>query len=305
MKRNKFKYPFITSFAIVLLFSTISVAQKIDLINYKTRFNFSTVKQNDNSRILEVSFIAINKKNRKDKIPIYNAEIKFFNVLYEEEELLGSVNTTNEGIAQLIIPENQIYLTDGDGNIHLNALFEGTNALDEETEEILIKDIHVELNLKEIDSIRTVQVSAFTLNKFGEKILVEDVEINFYVQGMLSKMLIEEGFISNGEYEFQFPTDIPGDVNGNLLVHSMIVDHDEYWNVTKNKNVNWGVFHKNIVKEKNTLWSAVAPLWMYTVLTIMLVGVWANYVYTIINLFKIQKEGKKLELKNKPYSVNI
>lgn len=305
MKRNKFKYPFITSFAIVLLFSTISLAQEIDIANYKMLFNLNTEKQADNSRLLEVSFIARNKKDRKDKIPIYNAEIKFFNVLYEEELLLGSVNTTNKGIAQLIIPENYNYLIDDDGNINLTAQFESTDALDNEAAEISVKNLHLELTLVEIDSVKTVLVSAFTINKLEEKIIAEDVEINFYVQGMLSKMLIEEGAISNGEYEFTFPTDIPGDINGNLLVYSMVVDHDEYWNVTQNKNVNWGVFHKNIVKEKNTLWSAVAPLWMYTVLTIMLVGVWANYVYTIIHLFKIQKEGKKLELKNKPYSVTI
>lgn len=305
MKRNKFKYPFITSFVIIVLFSSISLGQEIDVNKYKMIFNFNTEKQADNSRLLEVSFIARNKKDRKDVMPIYNAEIKFLNILNEEEVILGSSYTSKEGIAQLTLPENYNYLIDDDGNINLSAQFERTDALDEEAAEISVKNLHLELNLVEIDSVKTVLVSAFTTSKLGEKIIAEDVEINFYVQGMLSKMLIEEGFISNGEYKFKFPTDIPGDTNGDLLVYSMIIDHDEYWNVTQNKNVNWGVFHKNIVEEKNTLWSAVAPLWMYTVLTIMLVGVWANYAYTIIHLFKIKKEGKKLELKDKPYSVNI
>ena len=48
---------------------------------------------------------------------------------------------------------------------------------------------------------------------------------------------------------------------------------------------------------ENTLWSKAAPIWMYVVLTILLVGVWANYVYTVIHLFKINKEGKELELR--------
>ena len=305
MKRNQIIYPFIISFVIILLFSTISLAQEIDVDNYKMRFNFNTEKQADNSRLLEVRFIARNKKNRKDILPVYNAEIKFFNILNEEVVLLGSSNTSKDGIAQLILHENYNYLIDDNGNINLTAQFESTDALESKTEEISVKNLHLELKLVEIDSIKTVLVSAFTINKLGEKIVAEDVEINFYVQGMLSKMLIEEGSISNGEYEFKFPTDIPGDLNGNLLVYSMILDHDEYWNVTQNKNVTWGVFHKIIVKQKNTLWSAVAPFWMYTVLTIMLVGVWANYIYTIINLFKIQNEGKKLELKDNPYSVSI
>jgi len=297
MKRDLYKYPFITSFVIVLLLSNFSLAQENDVSNYRIGFNFNTVKQYDNSRLLELNFIATNKKDRKDKIPVNNAEIKFFNVLNDDKVLLGKVYTTNEGVAQLILPENQNYLIDDDGNILLIAFFEGTNSLEAETAEISVKDLHLELNLTEIDSVKTALVSAFTMNKLGEKIPVEDLEISFYVQAMLSKMKIEEGTISDGSYEFKFPTDIPGDVNGNLIVYSMVVEHDEYWNVTQKENANWGVFHKQTMKEKNTLWSAVAPLWMYTVLTIMLVGVWANYVYTIINLIKIKKEGDEIKLK--------
>lgn len=297
MKKVIFKYQLITSFIIAFLLSNVCIAQENDVSNYRMGFNLTTVKQPDNSRLLEVSFISTNKKDRKDKIPISNAEIKFFNILNEEEVLLGTVNTSNEGIAQLTLPENQNYLIDDDGTINLTALFEGSNAIDEETAEISIKDLHIELNLTEIDSVKTVSVSAFTINKLGEKIPAEEIEISFYIQAMLSKMKIEEGTINDGSYEFTFPSDIPGDINGNLLVYAMVVDHDEYWNVTQNKNIKWGIFHSHSIKEKNSLWSAIAPLWMYSVLTIMLVGVWANYVYTIINLVKIKKEGDELKLK--------
>ena len=297
MERNLLKYPFITSIVIVLFFSNATFAQENDVTNYRMGFNFSTTKQFDNSRLLEVSFIATNKKNRKDKVPVFNTEVKFYNVLNEEELLLGTVNTSKEGIAQLILPENQNYLTDDEGNINLIALFEGSDTLEAETAEIRVKDLHLELNLTEIDSVKTALVSAFTIDKLGEKIPAEDVEISFYIQAMLSKMLIEEGSISDGAYEFKFPTDIPGNVNDDLFVFAMVVDNDEYGNVTQSETAKWGIFHKHIMKEENSLWSAVAPLWMYTVLTIMLVGVWANYVYTIINLIKIKKEGDELKLK--------
>ena len=49
-------------------------------------------------------------------------------------------------------------------------------------------------------------------------------------------------------------------------------------------------------KNDNTLWSEAAPIWMYVVLTILLVGVWANYVYTVINLVKIKKKSTELEI---------
>jgi hypothetical protein len=64
-----------------LLFATTSFAQEIDLSKYRMSFNFKTIKQDDGSRILEASFIARNKKDRKDRIPLYDAEIYFYNFL--------------------------------------------------------------------------------------------------------------------------------------------------------------------------------------------------------------------------------
>jgi hypothetical protein len=131
------------------------------------------------------------------------------------------------------------------------------------------------------------------------QIPVEEADVIFSVGGLFSQMPIEEATIEDGEYEFEFPTDIPGDVNGNLTVYSIIEDHEEFGNVNQKKTIKWGVFTKQYKEEKNMLWSEAAPIWMYVVLTIMLVGVWANYVYTIINLFKIKKEGVNLELESK------
>lgn len=296
MKSNIFKYNFITSFIVAICFITNVFSQKTDASNYRMKFKFNTIKQKDNSRLLEVSFIGQNKKNRKDKVPVYNAEIYFYNILNEDEKLLGTSKTSKDGIAQLILQKNQNYLTDKNGYINLKAEFKGTDALDEENSEITVKDIILELNLKEIDSVKTGIVTAYTTDSIGVRTPVEEAEIIISVKGMLSNMKINEGTIENGKYEFEFPTDIPGDANNNITVYSSIEDNDDFGSVVQEKSVNWGVFNKQIKKNKNTLWSKAAPLWMYIVLTILLVGVWANYIYTIINLFKISKEGKELLL---------
>ena len=88
------------------------------------------------------------------------------------------------------------------------------------------------------------------------------------------------------------------DKNGNIDVIASILDNDEFGNVVQKKNINWGV-NKKIEIESNKLWSSAAPIWMYIVLSILLIGVWANYVYSIINLMNIRKEGKELDLKIK------
>jgi len=297
MKNYLFKHTYVQALLLALLFSIHGNSQEKDASNYNMSFEFKTIKQPDNSRLLEASFLGKNKEDRKDVIPMFNAEIKFYNVVNEEEVLLGSAKTNQEGIAQIILSENQKYLTDENTNINLIARFEGNDIVDESSAELVVRNIYLELNLEEIDSVKTVLVTAFTIDELGDKIpLEEEVDIVLFVQGMLSKMKIAEGTISEGAYEFEFPTDLPGDANGDVAVFSIIENHEEFGTIIQQKNANWGVFKKQIKNTNNKLWSSAAPIWMYVVLTILLVGVWANYIYTILNLFKIKKEGQDLEL---------
>jgi len=295
MKSYLYKNGFITSLIIALIFSFHMQSQESDISNYRMLFNFNSIKQPDNSRLLEVSFIARNKKSKKDKIPVYDAEINFFNLLNDEEILVGSTKTSKEGIAQITLPESQQYLTDNDGNITLSARFDGADDFEGQEEEISFKNLYLELSLKEIDSVKMILVKAFTKDSLGVEIPMEESDIIISVGSMLAKMKLVEEVMEEGEFKFKFPNGLPGDVNGNITVYAMIEDHEEYGNITKKETIHWGIKSEQINEQENSLWSEAAPTWMYIVLTIMLVGVWANYVYTIINLFKIKKEGVHLE----------
>jgi len=276
-------------------FTTYCFSQDID--NYRMLYKFKTIKQADNSRVLEVSFIARNKKDRKDKVPVYDANIKYYNVLNDDNVLLGEAKTDKEGTSKLVLSSDQNYLIDEEGYINFKAVFEGSDSLDEEEDEIAVKDLFLELNLEEIDSINTVIVNAFVLDSLKSKVPVEELDVIVSVGGMISRLPIEENTIEDGELEFEFPDNIPGDKNGLVTVYAFIEDSDDYGSVLAKNSKNWGSILNNessISKEKEKLWSDYAPMWMYIVLTILLVGVWANYVYTIANLFKIKKEGQKL-----------
>ena len=290
MKSYFIKYAFITSLVTLLLFGVNTLAQEMNVDNYKTRFSFKTVKNYDNTRLLKVNFIGINKKNRKDKIPIYNAEVKFFNVLNGSEELLGSARTSQEGVSEITLPEDQLYLIDESGNINLIARFEGSEFMAEEESQIAVKNLHLELNLAEVDSVKTIFLKAFTIDSLGVENLVSEAEVIVSMQAMFSKLTLVEDIIQKGEFEFEFNSDIPGDVNGDITVYALIEDHDEFGDVIQKKTINWGYINNQAEKDQYTLWSSLAPIWMYIVLTIMLVGVWANYIYTIINLFKIKND---------------
>lgn len=292
MKNSIYKHTLLTTFIIVLLLGYNGFSQENEASNYRMRFNFTTIKQADNSRLLEVSFIGQNKKDRKDRIPVVDAEISFFNTLNDEEHLIGTAKTSHEGIAQITLPSSHNYLIDADGYINLIAKFKGTDALDEEEDDITIKDLFLELNLKEIDSVKTVLINAFTIDSLGVKAPIEEAYVIISIQGMLSKMTLEEGTIEEGTFKFEFPTDIPGDSDGNITVFSIIEDNDDFGNVIQQETINWGVFNKQIEKQGNKLWTKAAPIWMYIVLAILIIGVWANYAYTISFLFQIKKESK-------------
>lgn len=272
-------------------------AQEFELKNYRTRFNLNTYKQSDNTRLLEVKFVATNKKNRRDKLPIYEADIDFYNVLNEEEVKLGTSKTNKQGISLLTIPADQSYLIDEEGFINLRAVFKGMDGMKSKEDEIAVKDISLELYLTEIDKIRTVVFKAYTSDSLKNKIPVEEIDVVFSVGALLSKMTIKEETIRHGEYKFEFPNNLHGDKDGNIDVFASILDHDDFGNVVQSKRINWGNLIKQETKKRNTLWSEIAPIWMYVVLTILITGVWANYIYSFINLLKIKKEGKELEFK--------
>jgi hypothetical protein len=305
MKSKLYNHTFFISIIVALLVNINGIAQENDLSNYRTRFGFKTVKQADNSRLLEVSFIALNKEDRKDQPPVYGAEIQFFNILNDEEILLGSSKTSKEGVAQLILPENQKYRTDGEGYINLRARFNSTDALSEEEDDLMFKDLHFDLNLTEIDSVKTVTLTAFTIDSLGVKTPANYVYVTTNVKAMFSKKIIDEGTISDGEHTFTMPQNFAGNPKGDLTIVSIIDDNDEYGNIIQEKTVHWGTFNKQLKQDKNMLWTKAAPIWMYVVLTILLLGVWLNYVYTIANLFKIKKDGDNLSSEpKKNYSVN-
>ena len=77
MKTKLFKFSII-AVLIGLFTNTNCIAQDNEAKNFKMLYKFNTIKQADNTRLLEVSFIARHKKDRKNKVPVYEAEINFF-----------------------------------------------------------------------------------------------------------------------------------------------------------------------------------------------------------------------------------
>ena len=73
-------------------------------------------------------------------------------------------------------------------------------------------------NWTEIDSIKTITVNAI-VNENGEDKPVPDEIVMIYVPRMFSLLLINELTLDeNGTASFEFPSDLPGDKDGNLTI---------------------------------------------------------------------------------------
>jgi len=269
--------------------STKVLGQEFELSNYKMRYTFSTSKDAENRRFLEVKFLAANKKDRKDRIPVADAMIKFYNSANDTLLLIGEVKTDKTGIATFEVPSMINLLIDEDGYYNFIAKFDATDSLKRQKKSLQVKDLILNLNLSEEDSLKMVSVEAYTLDSLGAKLPVEELDLVFSVGGMLSRMPIEEASLENGAYEFEITKDIQGDINGDFALYVFVDDHDDYGTILQMTESNWGVFDDIREPEKNKLWTEAAPIWMYIVLSILLIGVWANYVYAIIKLWKIKK----------------
>ena len=276
---------------LMLSYSQDVFAQSFELSDYKVRFSLSTSKDIDNLRSLEVLYQATNKKDRKDRIPITDALIQFYATHQDSLILIGEMKTNMKGIAKFTIPASQAIYANEDGYQILTAKFAGSDALKKQKKEVEVKDLFLTLDLSVIDSLNMVSILAYEKDSIGEKVNVDDLDIVFSVGGMLSRMPIEEGSTEDGRYEFEMPDDIPGDLNGDFAFYAFVDDHDDYGTVLQMSESDWGVFDDIQVPEKNKLWTEAAPIWMYIVLTILLVGAWANYVYAIVKLYKIKKIG--------------
>lgn len=267
-------------------------AQEVDLKKYRVRFTFETEKTVDQSRILRIKYLAQNKKDRKERLPISQAVISYVNIGQDTTVVLGEAATNNEGIAELHLPKGTNYLYNEDGLIELQARFAGTKAMKRQKKSLEIKDLDISIELKEIDSVNTVILKAFELDSSGQKLPVDKLDLICSVKGLMGNMPIEKGTLKKGGYEFEMPDNIRGDQNGEFELIVKIEEHDDYGTVSQQAHSNWGIFDDIQKPERFKLWTQAAPIWMYVVLSFLLIGAWANFIYTMLKLRKISKLGK-------------
>ena len=159
----------------------------------------------------------------------------------------------------------------------------------------------ISLSFPEKDSVRQV-----TANLTNAGTAVKDIDIHFYVKKSFGLLPLEGDFTTtdeNGEASVDFPTDLPGDVSGNVIVIARVEDDEKLGNVEAMKTVNWGIPVKaeSGVAVRSLSSSGDNAPWPLTItVTSLVVIVWGIIFYILYQLILIKKEGKyKIEISSK------
>ena len=125
---------------------------------------------------------------------------------------------------------------------------------------------------------------------------IEDLELYFFVQRTFSLLPIGDDFSATDEegiIEVEFPNDLNGDVNGDVVIVIKIIESDMYHDLTIEKTKNWGIpiVIEDPKSEKRSLWAvaANAPMSLIFIVSALILSVWYVICYIFYKLYKISK----------------
>jgi len=153
------------------------------------------------------------------------------------------------------------------------------------------KEVKMDITFTNLDSVKTIVISAFEISENNVLIPIEEVDVYLYVPRLFSNLPIGEGWLEGGRCEVEFPTNLPGnDTFGNITIIARIEDSDIYGNVEESANIGWAQpLPPAVVVKRRGLGDTDAPLWMvYTLITLMSI-VWAHYLWVIYTILRLKK----------------
>jgi hypothetical protein len=283
------------SFTIFLVLSVLCIssglnAQEKTLISPYIQLQY--FKNTDNNRILKTTLTY--SLNRME-LPLKDMQITFFSGS-DKKEIIGTGVTDEKGAATIELTGELKIATDNSGMWNFSSGFKGNDSIEAVSSELSVKDVILEVAYTEPDSVKTVSVKAYTIEN-GKEIPVKGEPVLVYVPRMFSLLQIGEiSLDDNGTGTLEFPSDLPGDKEGNLIAITKFEENATFGNVEKQTNLKWGIpTDYSQPSTHRALWTKTAPKWMIYTLSILLIGVWGHYLFTIISLIRIRMDSKKQE----------
>ncbi len=224
--------------------------------------------------------------------PLANMPLTFRYIQGNTVKEIGNAVTNLKGKVTMPIPEN-ILNTGGENGIYsFSVTFKGQDKYPQATGNTTMKPVKLEMSFVLKDSVKMVSLKALEQGKDKQWVPLENVDIQFYVPRTFSLLKVGKGTLENGRTSIEFPTTVPGNQLGYLILVAKIEDNETYGNVEVSGTTNWGkpVPPEKIVKRG--LGDTNAPLWMVYTLIVLLSLVWFHYMYVIYTVIRIRHLGK-------------
>ena len=225
--------------------------------------------------------------------PLKGMRITFYAV-GEKKTKLSEVVTDEKGVAVYKLKHESDFLSDKNGLWPFTSEFTGNDTIDPGKSELLIRDVSLNMTLNGTDSTKTIVLNLKKKEK-GNEVPASGETVIVYVPRMFSLLPIGEATLDeSGSASVEFPSDLPGDKEGNITIIARIDDHPEFGTVEKKTILKWGSPSSySIPAGHRALWTKTPPKWMIYTLSILLSGVWGHYLFAIIGLIRIKRISRK------------
>jgi hypothetical protein len=292
------KYHRLCCFLFLFVFSALCMTsypqeKKDTLTRIGPRIAFTYLSTSDDTIVLTANIFV---KRDEGSFALKNAVIDFSAAGEKETWSLGRVVADEEGNAVLKFSVKAGLPADKSGMTNYTAQFASKGTYSETSERLTAKLAKLSVRFSKEDSLRVIHITARELVSNGEmKPLVKE-KVQVYVLRMLSMLKVGEiDLDDSGTGKLECPEQLVGDSLGNLVFVAKIEESDIFGNVSGQSSISWGIPKQYYLAEKPTreLWTPIAPIWMIITLIIMLTGVWAHYLYAVIQLFWIKVISRK------------
>lgn len=162
-----------------------------------------------------------------------------------------------------------------------------------------VTDVKIELNVD--TEHKKLNAKLTGLKKNGKRAGLEGVELSFLVKRAFGQLDIsgEEAYTNaKGELIVQFPTDLPGDREGQVDLTIKITDEDEYGVIEEKRILSIAVptNPKNPLDER-AMWGtrANAPIWIIASYVLGVIGIWSVIFLVLFQVFQLSKMRTKSE----------
>ena len=249
---------------------------------------------NSNDTVILTANISV--KHETGFFSLENAGIEFLAEANKISCMLGKTFTDYEGNAILKFPLKKGVPFDKEGKTTYTAHFGGKGKyLAVTSDAVAVKLAKIIVNFSTKDSIRYIDVNAYVIGNNAEMQPLPKAKVIVYVPRLFNLLKIGEIELDDkGTGKIEYPAKLVGDSLGKIMVIAKIEENDLFGNVMGQQTINWAIskFFYKAEQPTRELWTPIAPIWMIVTLITMLTGVWAHYIYAVIQLIMIKRHSK-------------